>query len=320
MLRCSSFPKQGSLALDRELLAWFRQNEVARRLETIPGLGVVVATAFAATVTDPQRFRSGRQFAAWLGLTPLANSSGGKERMGRISKMGDPYLRRLMVVGVQLQAEKTAAALIWSRLDFEGADRGISDASLRGLWELATTTKAIRKAFLRQIAVDRYQVETLTSALASIMRALGLRPKADLVQRLLSPILDEVIQIGVDYHLAASIKSLRPYLTPAQAFDTLAASLKSVRHSEHVPEYRKAMARLIESRGANPNQAWAGLGPVADTLASTSHSDQSKHLSRALHALGPSPEQAQAALEDLVVLSPRQEASRTEWHSRLSRY
>ena len=58
-----------------------------------------MATAFAATVTDPRRFRSGRQFAAWLGLTPLANSSGGKERMGRISKMGDPYLRRFMVVG-----------------------------------------------------------------------------------------------------------------------------------------------------------------------------------------------------------------------------
>ncbi|MFO1037829.1 MAG: IS110 family transposase [Geminicoccaceae bacterium] len=91
---------QGRLtSLERELLAWFRQNDVARRLETIPGIGVVVATAFAATVTDPQRFRSGRQFAAWLGLTPLANSSGGKERMGRISKMGDPYLRRLMVVG-----------------------------------------------------------------------------------------------------------------------------------------------------------------------------------------------------------------------------
>src|SRR4029450_12028729 len=87
---------QGRLTvLERELLAWFRQNEVARRLETIPGIGVVVATAFAATVSDPQRFRSGRQFAAWLGLTPLANSSGGKERMGRISKMGDPYLRRL---------------------------------------------------------------------------------------------------------------------------------------------------------------------------------------------------------------------------------
>lgn len=82
---------QGCLTtLERELLAWFRQNEVARRLETIPVIGVVVATAFATTVTDPRRFRSGREFGAWLGLTPLANSSGGKERMGRISKKGDP--------------------------------------------------------------------------------------------------------------------------------------------------------------------------------------------------------------------------------------
>jgi transposase len=63
----------------------------------ICGLG---ATAIAATVTDPTQFRSGRQFAAWLGLTPLNNSSGGKERLGRISKMGDQYLRRLLVTGM----------------------------------------------------------------------------------------------------------------------------------------------------------------------------------------------------------------------------
>jgi transposase len=56
--------------------------------------------AFAASVTDPHQFRSGRQFAAWLGLTPLQHSSGGKERLGRISKMGDKYLRRLLVVGM----------------------------------------------------------------------------------------------------------------------------------------------------------------------------------------------------------------------------
>ena len=58
------------------------------------------ATALAASVTDPHQFRSGRQFAAWLGLTPLQHSSGGKERLGRISKMGDKYLRRLLVVGM----------------------------------------------------------------------------------------------------------------------------------------------------------------------------------------------------------------------------
>jgi transposase len=86
--------------LDKDLMAWFRGNEVARRLETIPGIGVITASALAATVTDPQQFTSGRQFAAWLGLTPRARSSGGKERSGRISKMGDQYLRRLLVNGM----------------------------------------------------------------------------------------------------------------------------------------------------------------------------------------------------------------------------
>jgi transposase len=85
--------------IDRALVALQRTNDVARRLATIPGIGPVGATALAASVTDPSQFRSGRQFAAWLGLTPLQNSSGGKERLGRISKMGDRYLRKLLVVG-----------------------------------------------------------------------------------------------------------------------------------------------------------------------------------------------------------------------------
>ena len=86
-------------ALERKLLAWHRQNEVSRRLETIPGVGILTATALAASVPDPSVFRSGRQFAAFLGLVPRQNSSGGKARLGRISKMGDGYLRRLLVVG-----------------------------------------------------------------------------------------------------------------------------------------------------------------------------------------------------------------------------
>ena len=86
--------------IERELLAWLRSNDIAKRLATIPGIGTVCATALAASVTAPHQFRSGRQFAAWLGLTPLQHSSGGKERLGRISKMGDKYLRRLLVVGM----------------------------------------------------------------------------------------------------------------------------------------------------------------------------------------------------------------------------
>ena len=85
--------------IDRKLCALQQSDEIAKRLATIPGIGPVGATALAAAVTDPGQFRSGRQFAAWLGLTPLQNSSGGKERLGKISKMGDKYLRRLLVIG-----------------------------------------------------------------------------------------------------------------------------------------------------------------------------------------------------------------------------
>jgi transposase len=85
--------------IERHIHAQHRVNEASQRLETIPGIGVIGATAIAATVTDPMVFRSGREFAAWIGLVPRQNSSGGKERLGSISKQGDRYLRRLLVVG-----------------------------------------------------------------------------------------------------------------------------------------------------------------------------------------------------------------------------
>ena len=92
--------------IDRDLAVWLRGNEVARRLMTIPGIGPVGATALAASVTDPHQFRSGRQFAAWLGLTPLQKSSGGKERLGHITKMGDKYLRKLLIVGMRSRVRR----------------------------------------------------------------------------------------------------------------------------------------------------------------------------------------------------------------------
>jgi transposase len=85
--------------LDRRLLDWHRSNPVSQRLATIPGVGPLTATALAASIADPSMFRSGREFAAFLGLVPRQASSGGKERLGRISKMGDRYLRSLLVVG-----------------------------------------------------------------------------------------------------------------------------------------------------------------------------------------------------------------------------
>lgn len=87
------------MRIERRLMAWHRQNEASQRLETIPGVGIITATALAASVPDPAVFKSGRQFAAWLGLVPRQNSSGGKDRLGGVSKMGNGYLRRLLVVG-----------------------------------------------------------------------------------------------------------------------------------------------------------------------------------------------------------------------------
>ncbi|MBC8038649.1 MAG: IS110 family transposase [Rhizobiales bacterium] len=86
-------------ALEQELLIWHRTSASSQRLATIPGIGIITATALAASVPDPGVFKSGRQFAAFLGLVPRQNSSGGNSRLGHISKMGNGYLRKLLVVG-----------------------------------------------------------------------------------------------------------------------------------------------------------------------------------------------------------------------------
>jgi transposase len=83
--------------LETQVLAWHKSNPVSQRLATIPGIGPIIATAIAATVAEPNIFRSGREFAAWLGLVPRQSSTGGKARLGGISKRGDSYLRRLLV-------------------------------------------------------------------------------------------------------------------------------------------------------------------------------------------------------------------------------
>lgn len=84
---------------EKEIVAWCRSDAASRRLMTIPGVGPITASLISAAVPDPTLFGSGRQFAAWLGLTPKPRSSGGKERLGRISKQGDASIRRLLVIG-----------------------------------------------------------------------------------------------------------------------------------------------------------------------------------------------------------------------------
>lgn len=104
--------------IEIQLMTWHRTSTVSQRLETIPGVGFITASALAATVGDARAFRSGRQFAAWLGLVPRQNSSGGKERLGAISKMGDRYLRHLLVIGataiVRYTKRKAMAVSLWA--------------------------------------------------------------------------------------------------------------------------------------------------------------------------------------------------------------
>jgi transposase len=91
--------KQQIAILDKRLLGWHRSNETCRRLDAIPGVGPALATALVASVADPKAFRSGRDFSAWVGLVPKQRSSGGKERLGSITKQGDRYLRSLFCAG-----------------------------------------------------------------------------------------------------------------------------------------------------------------------------------------------------------------------------
>ena len=87
------------LNFDRMITAWHRSNETSKRLDELPGVGPALATALVASVADPKAFRSGRDFSAWIGLVPKQNSSGGKNKLGGISKRGDRYLRSLFVAG-----------------------------------------------------------------------------------------------------------------------------------------------------------------------------------------------------------------------------
>ena len=98
--------------LDKEIVRRSREDEVARRLMTIPGIGPITATAITALAPPPGTFARGRDFAAWVGLTPRQHSTGGKQKLGAISKMGERTLRRLLIIGssaVVLQASKRGA-------------------------------------------------------------------------------------------------------------------------------------------------------------------------------------------------------------------
>ncbi len=106
--------KRQILGADRRILAWHRNNSMSKRLEAIPGIGPLGASALVTSIPDPHIFSSGRDVSAWIGVVPKQNSSGGKERLGSISKAGNRYLRKLLVVGA-LSVIKRAKLLGYTR-------------------------------------------------------------------------------------------------------------------------------------------------------------------------------------------------------------
>ena len=130
--------------LERTIVTESKHDESMRRLTTIPGVGAITAATIKALVPDPGGFKSGRHFAAWVGLTPRPHSSGGKERLGRISKMGNPELRVLLVLGataVLRIARNDEKARPWlkallARRPFKVAAVALANKMARIIWAL----------------------------------------------------------------------------------------------------------------------------------------------------------------------------------------
>ena len=111
-------------ALEQQIRAWHNSNPDSLRLATIPQFGPIVSSALVATAGDAKRFRSGRQFAAWIGLVPAQNSTGGKQRLGGITKSGDRYLRQLLVIAATGLVHRARANPEISPPAFAGAGSG----------------------------------------------------------------------------------------------------------------------------------------------------------------------------------------------------
>ena len=166
-------------ALEKAILAWHRTTEASRNLATIPGIGPITASVLAATVTDPSAFKNGRHLAAWLGLVPRQNSSGGKDRLGGITKAGDRSLRRLLVMGAT-----TVIRYARSKAPGEGEWlKGLLARKPARLASIALANKMARIAWAVLSRGDVYRktvpVPAVTSAVSarSIRSGLSARPR-----------------------------------------------------------------------------------------------------------------------------------------------
>jgi transposase len=139
-------------AIEARLVAWHRQNQISQLLATIPGIGPIGGVSFALKVPDPKVFRSCRHFAAWIGITPRENSTGGRQRLGRISKEGDEDLRRLLVLGATavIQQAKPGRASPWllgllARKTKKVATLALANKMARIMWAMMISGEIYRR-------------------------------------------------------------------------------------------------------------------------------------------------------------------------------
>lgn len=145
--------KEQILDNDRRILADARRTEAGRRLMKIPGIGPLLASAIVACVPDPSTFGGGRSLSAWIGLTPRQNSSGGKERLGSITKAGNPYLRELLVVGAmavvrrarQGSTKRPWVAQLLARKKPKVAAVALANKNARIIWAMLATGEPYRE-------------------------------------------------------------------------------------------------------------------------------------------------------------------------------
>ncbi len=146
--------------LDRAIRTWHQNNALSQLLATIPQIGVITASALIATVGDASRFKNGRQFAAWIGLVPIQNSSGGKETLGGITKSGDRYLRTLLVLAAtgmirRIRQDPSLSpwfAAILARKPAKVAAIALANKLARTAWAMLVSGEAYRTPATAQAA------------------------------------------------------------------------------------------------------------------------------------------------------------------------